>query len=80
MIPEPAEGEGYSTGRGGAANVHPQGAHAAEKPAATNGLTGGSRVARLGLAYDPESKCVTDFLRDKLKYKLFRKKPPVKGN
>ena len=62
LIPEPAEGEGYSTGRGGAANVHRQSVPEPEKPASTNGLTGGSRVARLGLAYDLESHFVTNFL------------------
>jgi hypothetical protein len=47
-MPPPAEGEGYSTGRGGAANVHPQG-H-------TNGVSKDDKkydgpVARVGLAY-----------------------------
>ena len=52
MILAPAEGEGYSTGRGGAANIHPQGAPAAkEKPISANEVTESNHIASMGLAY-----------------------------
>ena len=51
VIPEPAEGEGYSTGRGGAANVHAKRAPAAEeKHGSKNGPTGSNHVVNMGLA------------------------------
>ena len=73
VIQPPREGEGYSTGRGGSANVHPAGA-----PPDFNQATRSPRndtLANLGLAY-----CVCWgwlMFRDKLKYMIFRKKPPV---
>ena len=52
----PAEGEGYSTGRGGAANVHPQGAKTEEKQEEKHEekheVNGSGKLASLGLAYE----------------------------
>jgi hypothetical protein len=50
-VNSPAEGEGYSTGRGGTANVHPQGAKTEEKhQEEKHEVNGSGKVARLGLA------------------------------
>lgn len=71
MIAAPKEGEAFTTGRGGAANVVTAGGEGDKPaPAETNG-TGKKDVARYGLAYG--SLGVIDF-SDKLKYKLFGKK------
>lgn len=46
----PAEGEGFSTGRGGAANVHPPGSPFSKLKGESNAVHSG-QMARLGLAY-----------------------------
>jgi len=48
LISAPKEGEGYSTGRGGRANIHPAGAPPERH---TNGVSKRDQVAKLGLAY-----------------------------
>jgi len=55
VVAGPKEGEGYSTGRGGAANVHPQGAKKEEKHEEKHEVNGSGKVARLGLAYVPQT-------------------------
>ena len=46
VVPAPKEGEGYSTGRGGAGNIHPQAAH----PDKGKGVADGSKnVSKPGL-------------------------------
>ena len=87
VVNAPKEGEGYSTGRGGAANVHPQGGKAEERPQEEkhHEVNGSGKVARLGLAYVSLAFSFIFLgrlhanvgIRDKLKYKLFRKTPPV---
>jgi Protein of unknown function (DUF3602) len=50
-VSAPAEGEGYSTGRGGAANVHPQGEKQTNGVAKVEKKKDDGHVASLGLAY-----------------------------
>lgn len=84
VIRAPAEGEGYSTGRGGIANVHPQGK--VEKKHKTNAVAkdkekkDDGHVAKLGLAYPTRLFLGKGLMiRDKLKYKFFRSKKPNVG-
>jgi hypothetical protein len=63
VIPTPAEGEGYSTGRGGVANIHPQGAPAAnENPVSDNEVAESNHIATMGLAYYLKKSCVADLV------------------
>ena len=54
----PAEGEGYSTGRGGAANVHPEGQKKTNGAAKVQKKKDDGQVARLGLAYISQYLCI----------------------